>query len=291
MRRSTGEKAFVVFNYAFMVFTTALCIAPMLYVILGSFISPDDYLSYGITFPKHFSLYNYNYLLGGNSKVLRGLIVTIYVTAMSTAISLTGTYITAYVISKKYLPGRVGITFFMYFTMLFSGGIVPTYIWMKSLGFVDNLWVLIIPGFVSAGNTFLIRNFLMTLPESIEESARIDGANDIVILGKIILPLSTPVLATIGLFIAVNSWNGWFTALIYFNDSSLYPLQLVLRYFLANNVLPVTAEEARLRAMVEAPGDILKMTATVIAIFPILVVYPFVQKYFVKGIIAGSIKG
>ena len=291
MRRSTGEKAFVVFNYAFMVFTSALCIAPMLYVILASLISPDDYLSYGITFPKHFSLFNYQFLLGGSSKVLRGLIVTIYVTAMGTAISLTGTYITAYVISKKYLPGRVGITFFMYFTMLFGGGIVPTYVWMSSLGFVDNLWVLIIPGFVSAGNTFLIRNFLMTLPESIEESARIDGANDLVILGRIILPLSTPVLATIGLFIAVGTWNGWFTAMIYFNDSNLYPLQLVLRYFLANNVLPVTAEEARMRDMIEAPSVLLKMTSIVIAIFPILVVYPFVQKYFVKGIIAGSIKG
>ena len=291
MRLSKGERIFSVFNNAFMAFSTILCAAPMLYIIMASFISPDDYMSYGISFPRHFSLYNYIYLIGGKSKVANGLMINIYVTAVATALNLVFTYVCAYVISKRYLPGRVGLTFFMYFTMLFGGGIVPYYLWIKSLGLLNSLWSIILPGLISPWNCFLIRNFLMTLPESIEESARIDGANDIVILGKIILPLSTPVLATIGLFIAVNSWNGWFTALIYFNDSSLYPLQLVLRYFLANNVLPVTAEEARLRAMVEAPGDILKMTATVIAIFPILVVYPFVQKYFVKGIIAGSIKG
>ena len=291
MKRTNGEKVFSVINYAFMALSTVLCVAPLLYVLMASFISPDDYMAYGISFPRHISLYNYNYLLGGSSKVARGLVINVYVTAVATAFNLIVTYAAAYVISKKYLPGRVALTFFMYFTMLFGGGLVPYYIWMSNIGMIDSLWSIILPGLVAPWNCFLIRNFLMTLPDSIEESARIDGANDIVILARIILPLSTPVIATIGLFYAVGHWNEWFGAMIFINDPSKFPLQLVLRLFLANNALPVSLSELNLRALVEAPTDILKMTAVVISIVPILVVYPFVQKYFVKGIIAGSIKG
>ena len=274
-----------------MVFSTILCIAPMLYIIMASLISPDEYMAHGISFPRHFSLYNYKFLLGGSSKVAHGLWINIYVTAVATALNLVFTYSTAYVISKRYLLGRVGVTFFMYFTMLFGGGIVPYFLWMKNLGMVDSLWSIIIPGLISPWNCFLIRNYLMTLPDSIEESARIDGANDIAIMARIILPISTPVVATVGLFYAVGHWNEWFGAMIFLNDSNKFPLQLVLRYFLVNKVAPVSAAEIRARALQEAPSDILKMTAIVISIFPVLVVYPFVQKYFVSGIIAGSIKG
>ena len=291
MRLSKGERIFSVFNNAFMAFSTILCAAPMLYIIMASFISPDDYMSYGISFPRHFSLYNYIYLIGGKSKVANGLMINIYVTAVATALNLVFTYVCAYVISKKYLPGRVGITFYMYFTMLFGGGIVPYYLWLKNLGLVNSLWSIILPGLISPWNCFLIRNFLMTLPDSIEESARIDGANDVVILSRIILPLSTPVIATIGLFYAVAHWNEWFGALLFINDPDKFPLQLVLRFFLINRAPPMTPADLRARGLTEAPSDILKMTAIVISILPILCVYPFVQKYFVKGIIAGSIKG
>ena len=291
MKRSFGEKLFYISNYAFMAVSTILCVAPMLYVVMASLIHPNDYMANGITFPKRFSLYNYKYILSANSRIANSVMISVYVTVVATTLNLLFTYTAAYVISKKYLPGRVGITFFMYFTMLFNGGIVPYYLWMSQLGMVDSLWSIILPGLVSPWNCFLIRNFLITLPDSIEESARIDGASDALILAKIILPLSMPVISTIGLFYAVGHWNEWFGAMIFMNDNSKFPLQLVLRLFLSSNASPVTAEEARLKSLVQAPSEILKMTAIVISVFPILIVYPFVQKYFVKGIIAGSIKG
>ena len=291
MRRSIGEKAFIAFNYVFLSLSTIICVAPMLYILMASFISPNEYLAHGISFPRRFSLYNYIYLLGVKNKVTRGLAINIYITVVATALNVIFTFITAYVISKKYLLGVTKMTFFMYSTVLFSGGLIPFFLWMRFLGFSNSLWVLIVPGLITPGYCLLIRNYLVAIPASLEESAKIDGANDLVIMFQVIMPLSLPVVATIGLFYAVEHWNEWFNAMIFLSDSNKYPLQLVLRYFLVNRVMPVDPEQIRNRALVEVPSDILKMTAIVISMFPILCAYPFVQKYFIKSIIAGSVKG
>lgn len=271
---------------------TLLCAFPLIYVTMASFISTRDYAAYGITFPKHFSLENYVAILSKGSKVMQGFWISVYVTVIATVLNLIFTFITSYGISKKYLPGRVGITFFMYFSMLFSGGIVPYYLLIVRLGMIDSLWSIIVPGLISPWNCFLMRNFLMALPETIEESARIDGANDFVVMARIILPLSMPVVATIGLFYAVGHWNEWFGAMIFINDATKHPLQLVLRNILTINAAVLDPAVAAAKARIDPPpNELLKMTALVVTTVPILVVYPFVQKYFVKGIIAGSIKG
>jgi len=206
---------------------------------------------------------------------------------VGTLLSLVFMCMAAYPLSRKHLPHRGFYTTFIIITMFFSGGLIPTYLLIKSLGLINSVWVYIIPGLVNTFNLIILRNFFMGIPSELEDSAKIDGANEIRILAQIIIPLSAPVLATLALWGAVAHWNNWFDAMLYMQDKTKITLQLLLRRLvianMADPMMPVPTEE-------EDPAMV-KAAVTMFTALPILLVYPFLQKYFVKGVMVGSIKG
>ncbi|MNQ79338.1 Inner membrane ABC transporter permease protein YcjP [compost metagenome] len=191
----------------------------------------------------------------------------------------------AYPLSKSRLPGRNILLFLVAFTLLFNGGVVPTYLVVKATGLINSVWSLIIPSLVWSFNLLIMKTFFENLPESLDEAARIDGAGELRILTTIVMPLSLPIIATIGLFYAVGHWNEFFQAIMYVNDTSKYPLQVVLKTILINSMLPPMDVESVL------PTQSLQMAAVVLSAVPIIVVYPFIQKYFTQGVLLGGIKG
>ncbi|WP_235885541.1 carbohydrate ABC transporter permease [Paenibacillus cymbidii] len=291
-------KAFDIVNIMLLLLLSLSIMAPFLLLLNQSLMTSDDILKYGYTFiPKHIVADAYQYLLVEETFVWKGFAVTLFVAAAGTFLSLLFTSSLAYGLSKKYLPYRGPLTIFVLVTMFFSGGLIPSYLLLTNLGLKDSLWVLIIPVLISQWNMFLMRNFFMELPGEIEESASIDGANQVTILFRVILPISLPVLATIGLFYAVAYWNSWFTASIYIHSQHKWPLQLILRQMIVS--LDVTtmagASEgggSRSDTLLEnVPKEAVKAATIMISSLPIMCVYPFIQKYFVKGITVGSLKG
>jgi putative aldouronate transport system permease protein len=240
-----------------------------------------------LIWPDRFSISTYQYVLA-NPRIPRAYSNTLFITVAGTVISMVLTTMGAYVLSKRYLPGRKTLTLFVVVTMLFSGGLIPFYLTVRSLSMIDTIWALIIPSAISSYNMIIMRNFLMTIPASIEESAQIDGARHFIILTRIYLPLSLPVMATITLFYAVGYWNAVFNAIIFLNKQDYQPVQVILREVLiqARSDL-LQFEDFRLNVPVET----VKMALIVITVAPIITVYPFLQKYFVKGVLVGSIKG
>ena len=221
---------------------------------------------------------------------IRAFTISVIVTLVGTALSIVFTAVTAYPLSKRHLPGISFVMVLFVFTMLFSGGLIPNYLLMRQLHLINNLWVLILPGVIGVFNMLIIKSYYEGLPEALEESARIDGAKTYTILFRIILPLSLPVIATIALFYAVGYWNDFFSPMIYINDASLKTLQLYLR----DVVMDADTSNATNKSM----DDLMNMSpegiraATVVAsTVPILLVYPFLQKYFIKGVLIGSVKG
>jgi putative aldouronate transport system permease protein len=214
---------------------------------------------------------------------------SIYITVVGTLINMIMTMFAAYPLSKPRLRGRKILLFLIAFTMWFSGGLIPSYLLVKQLKLIDTFWALMIPGAISTYNMILLKTFFQSIPSSLEESAQIDGCNDIVILFKIILPLALPALATISLFYAVGHWNNFFSALIYINKSTMYPLQVKLRQIITLN--RVEDFNNIVEDQVQIVQETIKAASIVISTIPIIIVYPFLQKYFVKGVMIGSIKG
>ncbi|MGG1550141.1 carbohydrate ABC transporter permease [Paenibacillus ferrarius] len=216
---------------------------------------------------------------------------TIVRTLLGTALTIVLTFLGAYPLSKKQLPHRPFWTGIIVFTMFFSGGLIPSYILIKNLGLMNSVWALVLPGAVSAFLLLLVRNFIIALPESLEESAKIDGANDLYILWKIVVPLSMPVLATVALYTAIGHWNAWFDSLLYIQNEKKQVLQLILRKIIIDG----TADPSMtgVTEMMNQPTNTqaIKMATLVVSIIPIICVYPFLQKYFVKGTLLGSVKG
>lgn len=212
-----------------------------------------------------------------------------------TLLSVFFTFCAAYSVSKKYLPFKKTITTFIIFTMFFSGGLIPSYMLIQNLNLLDTRWVLIIPGLISAWNLIIMRNFMYSIPDSLEESAIIDGANEITILLKIIAPLSMPIIATVALWVAVGHWNAWFDAMIYIRDTNKIVLQLLLRRILIENqsgsMFDMAASASEIASSAKRVTETSIKAATVfVTIGPIIIVYPFAQKYFIKGIMLGSVK-
>ncbi len=270
-----------------------VCLLPFILVISSSFTSETSIIQNGYNlWPKEFSVEAYKLLFASNT-IGPAYIVTIFVTAVGTTLSMLITSAAAYALSCKRFYSRGKIAFFIYFTMLFSGGLVPTYLWItKYLGLTDSIWVLILPSLVNPWNLLLLRNFFNGIPDSLSESARIDGANDIVILFKIILPISLPGLATIGLFYALAYWNEWYKALLYIRDAHKYPLQYLIMQIQRNQQY-VQQNAALGGATTEGivPAYSSQMATAVMTIGPIVLLYPFLQKYFVTGLTVGSVKG
>jgi len=287
-KRTKGDFVFDSINYMLMLGIIVVTLYPFYYVLVASFAPISQIISGKVLlWPASVSLQAYRTVLN-NPLIPRSYYNTIFITCFGTLFSMTLTVIGAYVLSKKYLPGRPQLTFMVVFTMLFNGGLIPTFLTVKALGFGNTLWVLIIPSGLSAFYLVVMRNFFAELPSSLEESASIDGASQLTILLRIYLPLSLPVLATFFLFYAVGYWNAFFNAIIYLSDYHYWPVPVVLREAL---VMGRTDNMFIRDDEFGAPLENVKMALIIIAVFPILCVYPFLQKYFVKGLLVGALKG
>ncbi len=292
IKMSNGEKLYSIIVYLIAGLFCVFCLYPFAIILGSSFETEANFAKYGFSIiPRDFTTQAYKVVLG-DSQIYRAYGVTIFTTVFGTILSLVMTVLMAYPLSLKKLKYRNVITFFTYFTMLFSGGLVPTYLLIsKTLNLTNSIWVLILPVAFSAWNMFLLRNFFAGIPKELSESAYIDGAGDFTVLWKIILPVSKPGLATIGLFYALSYWNQWFNAMLYIDNSKLYPLQYLLMKMLRN--MDAMKEMARTVGMSvgEVPANSLRMATTVVVIGPIVLLYPYAQKYFTSGLTVGAIKG
>lgn len=291
IKRSGSEKTFTVFNY---IFFTVLCIImlyPFWHVVMMSFSSVEATAKGGVfLWPKGFNLDTYSKVFHDPS-IWTGYFTTIMVTVISTIMGTLFTAMTAYPLSKKDLPLGKTMSILVLFTMLFSGGMIPGYLLMKDLSLIDNRWALILPGLVSAYNVIIMKSNFQSIPESLEESARLDGANDVTIFWRIIMPLSKATVATIALFTAVGYWNDYFSSVLYINSKDKWALQAVLRYMLTNTNQAMQSAGVTVTASTNVTAATIKAASVVVATVPILCVYPFVQKYFVKGVMIGGVKG
>jgi putative aldouronate transport system permease protein len=289
------KKSEQVFIIVFFAIISAACILPFLLLIIASFTDNDTILREGYSFfPSKFSVYAYKYLFINKNQVFNSYGITIIATAIGTVASLSIMALLAYPISRKELRHRTGWTFFVFFTMLFNGGLVPTYIvYVRLFNVKNTLFAYLIPFLlVKAFYVLLFKSFFTGIPTSLIESAEIDGAGEWKIFLKIVIPLSYPVLTTVGLFQAVAYWNDWFNGMIFVTDPKVYSLQNFLNrilldiQFLATSAVTVTSDEGG-----GVPAASVRMALAAIGVVPMLIVYPFFQKYFVKGLTVGAIKG
>ena len=285
--------AYKLITVSILLFITLVILIPMMMVFSTSIAPEREVLKYGMRVipTTGISLDSYEYILGASRGFVRAYGVTIFETVIGTFISVLITSLTAYPMSKMDMPGRKPLFFFFFFTMLFSGGLIPTFMVVKSVGLYNSIWSMIIPGAMSVWYMILLCNFFSSLPASIEESATIDGANDIVILFQIALPLSLPAMATISLFYAVGYWNQWFPPVIYINDSAKWPLQVLLRDMIHSVDFGAMFGVVYDPISPPPPNMTVKCSAIVVAMLPIMMVYPFLQKYFAKGVMVGAVKG
>ncbi len=291
IRKPLGERIFDWINILLLCLLVIVTLYPLLYVLFASISEPNQLVKYrGILWaPLGFSSASYEAVFL-NPNIMTGYRNTLFYMVLGTTLNLFLTCLGAYGLSRKNLLLKTPITMFIIFTLFFSGGLIPSYLLVaRTLGWVDTPWALIVPGAVSTFNLLILRTAFEQVPPALEEAARIDGANDWTILWRVIIPLSLPSLAVILLFYAVNHWNAYFSALIYLRDRTLYPLQLVLREILiANQTGDMTT--GTLGGDVEPIGETIKYATIVVATLPILVLYPFLQRYFVKGVMIGGVK-
>ncbi|WP_445430090.1 carbohydrate ABC transporter permease [Bacillus atrophaeus] len=282
-------RVFDVCNILFLGGVGAITILPFLYIIAGSFATEAELAQQSFfIFPKTFTLDAYRYVFS-TPTFIRSMGVSIFITVVGTAVQLFFTFTMAYPLAKRHVKGRNLLLNLVIFSMLFSGGMIPTYIVVKSLGLLDSYWALILPMAINPFNLIIIKNFFQQLPRELEESAKIDGCSEIGVFWRIALPLSKPVIATFALFYAVGIWNDFFHALLYINDSAKWPLQMVLRQ--VTILSDLTAANGDMVQNTVPPEQGIKLAVIVIATIPILAVYPFLQKHFAKGILIGSVKG
>lgn len=271
-----------------------VCIAyPLIFILSASFSSPTAVAtSRVVLWPVDFSIAGYKAVFS-NPSIVTGYANTILYTTLGTLINVCITLITAYPLSRRDMPFRGGFMLLFIFTMFFSGGLIPSFLLVNSLGMINTMWALVIPGALSVFNMILTRTFMMSsIPTDLLEAAKIDGCSDFRFFFAIVLPLSKAVIAVITLYYAVGHWNSYFSAFLYLNDKKLYPLQLVLRDILVSNSISATdiTDDAILAGR-QGMADLLKYSLIVVSSLPVICMYPFVQKYFVKGVMIGSVKG
>lgn len=284
--------AFRIIGYPLITIFAAICLLPFL-IITGSSLTSEQYIiqnGYNI-WPGDFSLDAYKLVFRNPVSIVRAYGVTIIVTAVGTVLSVFINVMTGYVLQRRDFRWRNKFSFYFFFTTLFSGGLVPWYILcIKYLGFRNNLLALILPSVVSVWNILLVKGFMSTIPFEITESGKIDGAGDFKIFYKLILPVAKPVVATIGLFVALMYWNDWFSSMLFITNEKLYGLQYLL-YQLMGSIQAMRSIASQSGAAVTSmPIESTKMALTIVVTGPILLLYPFVQRYFVKGITLGSVK-
>lgn len=296
--QSRGDRIFDLVNHILVFILLAVCIYPLYYTVIASFSEPEQVLSGRVyLWIKGFTLDSYRSVLDYDM-IWIGYRNTIFYTVVGTIYNLVLLIPASYALSKKEMKFRRPLMLFFVFTMYFGGGMIPTYLNLKSLKLIDSIWVMILPGAFSVYNMIITRTFFMTnFSESLAEAARIDGASEFRIFVQIALPLSSAIIAVMTLYHAVGHWNSYFNALLYLNESQKYPLQLVLRQVLLQNTsvsidtVNMTTEEVMDSIRRQKLAETLKYAVIFVANAPVLVLYPFVQKYFTKGIMVGSVKG
>lgn len=271
-----------------MLILAGIMVFPFIYILAVSFSSYSDVADGKlIVFPAHPTLDAYLWLLQGG-EVLQGLEISIFLAVVGTAFNMVMTATMAYALSRKGVPGNRVVLWLVLLALLITPGIITKYLVVRQFGLIDSLWSLIIPGAIVPFNLVVLRQFFLSIPEELIDSARLDGANDLQILWRIVLPLSKAALAAIALFYAVAHWNDFFDPTIYLNNSQLFPVSVILRLFVLQGGQPIS--EA-LPGQTPPPDITIQMAVVVLTILPILLVYPFLQKYFSKGVLTGSIKG
>ena len=292
IKESPSRKAFNVFNIIFMLCMIVITLYPLLYVVFASLSDSNEFMKHSglLLKPVGFSWAAYKAVFQ-NPNILQGYKNTIIVLISSVAVSMFLTCLAAYVLSRKNVLFNGIITFIIMFTMFFSGGMIPTYLLVNNLGLTNTYWALILPTAISTYNMIIMRTGFAAIPESLEESAKIDGANHFTILFKIVIPLAKPTMAVIVLYYAVACWNSWFNAMIYLQKRrDLQPLQLILRGILIENDTS-NMQDGNVGQDTESIAESIKYAVIVVATLPILAIYPFLQKYFIKGIMIGAVKG
>lgn len=292
-----GYNVFSAFNILFLILFSFICFYPYLTVVVLAFNDGLDAMRGGLGFfPRVPTLDNFKTIFG-DERTLNAAWVSVQLTVIGTVIGVVVEYFAAYALRRKQLVGKKVIVGFYMIPMFINGGLIPTYLLMSQLGLVNNFWIYVLPGAFSFFNMVIIRTYLYTIPESIEEAAKIDGANDIYIMLKIFIPLSKPILATIALYHAVALWNNWITCLIYINKQNLYNLQFLLWQYIkesetiANLLRQVALSGGDISViMTSVTPDTVKAAQIVLTTVPILLVYPFLQKYFIKGVLIGGVK-
>lgn len=287
--RTISGRIFSAVNFTLLAIIALVTVLPFVHVVAGSFTTSAELAANKfVLIPKVWSLEAYKFIFSTNT-IFRALGVSIGVTLIGTLFSMFITSLMAYGLSRRDLDGRRLFNFLVVFTMLFHGGMIPTFLVVKELGLIDSYSALILPSAISAFNMIILKNFFQNIPEGLEESAKIDGCNDFGILFKIVLPLSLPAIATISLFYAVTYWNTYMSAILYLDNSAKWPIQVLLRQIVV--LASGMDHSATLDGTVPPPDQTIKMAVIVVATLPILMVYPFLQKHFAKGAMLGSMKG
>lgn len=296
MRLSYGDRLFLGMNYTLLFLLGFVAFYPFWNATVISFNSGSDTMLGGVTFwPRDFTLSNYEVVFK-DKRLIDGFVISVLRTVVGTLMSIIATAIFAYGMTKREMMGRKFYMVMCIITMYFSGGLIPSYLLIRELGLMNSFWVMVIPGIISVWNMIIFRTFFKGIPAGLEEAAKMDGASNWGILFRIVFPLSGPVIATLSLFTAVYHWNDWFAPSIYISNVDLLPIQTKLQQILNSNIMLEqmqnvdSASQGRMGAMRAVTTKSLSMATMMVATVPILCVYPFVQKYFVKGVLIGSLK-
>ncbi len=289
--RTVGSVTFDIGNVLLMLILVFVMLYPFLFVVSRSFMSEGERAArpYALIPTQGIDLAGYTYILGAGSKVLKGYTITLFRTIVGTILSVLTEAMFAYAVSKKYYPLRGFLTVMIAFTLWFGGGLIPTFLVVRAVGLYNSIWVYVIAPLMGAWGIIIMRTFFSQLPESLEESAKLDGANDVTILFRIVFPLSTAVLATMALFSVVYHWNEWFMGIIYVSNPDKVPVMVILYQILRQAARSIRDETWGQQKI--PPSVSIKMALIVVTAFPVVVAYPFFQKYFIKGMLIGSIKG
>lgn len=291
IKKGAADKCFVALNTAFLVFVALIMLYPMLYVLFASFSDPLEFTAHKglLLWSKGFTLSSYQHAFE-NPMLLHSYGNTLFILAVGVTINLFLTSIGAYFLTRKDVKLQKFISLYIIITMFFSGGMIPFYFVVKNIGLENSLWSLVLPVAVNTFNLMILRVSFASVPTALEESAYLDGVGHFTMLFKIILPISKASIAVIGLYYAVNHWNSWFNAMLFLNDRNKYPLQLILREILINSDTSSMTMGAGASEL-EYVGETIKYAVIIISTLPILCVYPFIQKYFAKGVMVGAVKG
>lgn len=292
INKNIGDRFFDLLNTIFLMLCVLIVIYPLIYIVSASFSSAQAVTSGKVwLWPVDISLKGYKTVINYPG-IWNGYLNSIYYTVLGTTINLILTVLAAYPLSRKDFYGRNFLMFMFTFTMLFSGGIIPTYLIVNKLGLINTRWAMVLPNAIAVWNVIIARTYFQsTIPKEMLEAAKIDGCTDFKFLVSVVIPLSKPILAVLTLFYAVMHWNAFFNALIYLKDKDLQPLQMLLREILVQNEIDMTNMDVETATKLQGMKDLLKYSVIIVATVPVLMIYPFVQKYFVKGVMIGAIKG